>query len=80
MRQILMGEALNRGDREAYETVRQTPDAELEALWQEFLRRDMRNGFPFLEKLSLFGAEPEDPPPEMEDWKEEALLPEFAVT
>ena len=80
VREILLGEALDRGDRDAYETVRQTPDAGLEALWQEFLRRHTRNGFPFLERIGLFGAEPEDPPPEEEEWKEEAFLPEFAVT
>ena len=79
MRETLMYEAMDRVDREAYEAIRQTPDAGLEALWQEFLRRDMRNGFPFLEKLGLFGDEPEDPPPEEEEWNEEALLPEFAV-
>ena len=70
VREILLGEALDRGDWEAYETVRQTPDAGLEALWQDFLRRELKNGFAFFEKAGLLGDEPEDPPPETEDWSE----------
>ncbi len=68
MRDILTGEAMDRGDRKAYETILQAPDPELETLWREFLLREAENGFAFLEKIGLFGDEPEDPPPEEEEW------------
>ena len=68
MRDILTGEALDRGDRKAYEAVLQAPDPELETLWREFLLREAENGFTFLEKIGLFGDEPEDPPPEEKEW------------
>ena len=67
MRDILTGEALDRGDRKAYEAVLQAPYPELEKLWREFLLREAENGFAFLEKIGLFGDEPEEPPPE-EEW------------
>ncbi len=67
MRDILTGEALDRGDRKAYEAVLQASDPELEVLWREFLLRETKNGFAFLEKIGLFGDEPEDPPPE-DEW------------
>ena len=79
MREVLLGDALDRGDREAYEAAARVPDEGLEALWQEFLRREVRNGFPYLQKIGLIGDVPEEPPPE-EAWNEEALFPEFAVT
>ena len=81
MREILLGEALYRGDREAYETVLQTPDTGLETLWRDFLERDAQSSCSFLEKIGLFGDAPDDPPPEEEDWEEEkAFLSDLAVT
>ena len=81
MREILLGEALYRGDREAYETVMQTPDTGLATLWRDFLERDAQSSCSFLEKIGLFGDAPDDPPPEEEDWEEEkAFLPDLAVT
>ena len=76
MRAILLKEAMDRADREAYETILQTPDTELDGLWRDFLKRDAENGFAYLEKLGLLG----DDPPEEEDWEEESLLPDLAVT
>ena len=81
MREILLGEALYRGDREAYETVMQTPDTGLATLWRDFLERDAQSSCSFLEKIGLFRDAPDDPPPEEEDWeKEKAFLPDLAVT
>ncbi len=81
MREILLGEALYRGDRATYETVVQTPDSGLETLWRDFLERDAQSSCSFLEKIGLFGDAPDDPPPEEEDWEEEkAFLPDLAVT
>ena len=76
MREILMKEAMDRADRQAFETILQAPDPELETLWRDLLRRDAANGFRFLEKIGLLG----DDPPEEEEWDEEAFLPDLAVT
>ncbi len=69
MREILLGEALDRADRKAYETVVQTPDSGLETLWRDFLERDAQSSCSFLEKIGLIGVAPDDPPPE-EEWPE----------
>ena len=66
MREILMEEAIERGDRAAYEAVVRASDAELEALSQDLFRRDAANGFPFLKRFGLFEEDPEEPPPENE--------------
>ena len=66
MREILMEEAVVRGDRAAYEAAAQASDAELEALSQDLFRRDAANGFSFLKRFGLFEDDPEEPPPENE--------------
>ena len=68
MRETLMYEAMDRGDRKAYEIILQATDPELETLWQDFLQRETANGFAFIEKMCAFGDGPEDPPPENEEW------------
>ena len=75
MREILMREAMDRGDRQAFEKILHAPDPELETLWRDLLRRDAENGFRFLEKLGLLG----DDPPEVEECYEDSVIPDFAA-
>ncbi len=65
VRHILMQDAVDRADREAYEAACTEDGPALEALWKSFLIRDGESGFAVLKKMGI-AVQAEDPPPEEE--------------
>lgn len=65
IRHILMQDAVDRADREAYESVYRARGLDLTLLWNAYLLRENEKDLAELEK-SLGDSVPEDPPPEKE--------------
>ncbi len=64
MRDVLLADAVGRADREAYETAVRARGADLESLWEQFLKRDAEDDFDCLRRLGLVMEEAEPPPKE----------------
>lgn len=79
LREILLGDALDRGDQDAYEAAARASGTELDTIWRRFLLREIRTNYPYLHKIGIFGDEPWEPPPEEEEWGELFRLPEPAA-
>lgn len=61
-RHILLQDAVDRADKDAYGAAYMARGPALEALWQIFLERDEAEGFPSLISMGVV-IDPEDPPP-----------------
>ena len=68
MQDVLLSDALGRGDREAYETAAAARGEQIADLWERFMERESHSGFAHLRRIGLMMGT--DPPPGEE--------PEFA--
>ncbi len=71
MRDILLADAIGRGDRDAYEASCSARGAELAYLWEQFMQRDAENDFSCLKRLG-FVVEKTDPPP-WDDYEDQGI-------
>ncbi len=76
-RHVLMQDAVDRADREAFGAVYQARGPALESLWYSFLERDEADGFAALKSMGIV-VETADPPPEEEPVSAEVYQPETA--
>ena len=64
-RNILMQDAVNRRDKEAFGAAYNAKGAELDSLWDSFMKRDAADGFTVLRSMGI-AVDTADPPPEAE--------------